>query len=260
MNDTRSPSEEDLHAYVDGALDDADQAWVERFLAENPETAAMVADWQAQNAALRAAFEPAAISHVGDANLLRQFSPERRSTPSRAALAAAAIVVFTAGALGGHYLPPLLAPSPVQMAEADMLPAQARDAFLVYASEVRHPVEVFANDEAHLATWLGKRLGMTNLKVPDLQATGFHLVGGRLLPVAGEAGAMFMYENATGERLTVLIGRNRTNRDTSFRFASAGDLETFYWIDGEIGCAVSGEISRETLRRVADAVYRQLPV
>ncbi|MFP3803028.1 anti-sigma factor, partial [Paraburkholderia sp. SIMBA_027] len=82
------------------------------------------------------------------------------------------------------------------------------------------------NEEAHLATWLGKRLAIQNLKVPDLQTLGFHLVGGRLLPVDGKPGAMFMYEDQGGERLTVLVGRNAGNHTTSFRFASADNLET----------------------------------
>jgi len=70
---------------------------------------------------------------------------------------------------------------------------------------------------------------------------------------------MFMYENQAGERLTVIVGRNRENRTTSFRFASSGNLETFYWIDGELGYAVTGEISRETLRKVAEECYKQFP-
>ncbi|MGO7697159.1 anti-sigma factor family protein, partial [Rhizobium leguminosarum] len=61
------------------------------------------------------------------------------------------------------------------------------------------------------------------------------LVGGRLLPVDGRPGAMFMYENQAGDRLTVLVGRNTENRTTSFRFASSDNLDTFYWIDGELG-------------------------
>ena len=36
-------------------------------------------------------------------------------------------------------------------------------------------------------------------------------------------------------------------------------LETFYWIDGELGYAVTGEILRETLREVAEECYRQFP-
>lgn len=121
---------------------------------------------------------------------------------------------------------------------------------------MRHPVEVGADQQAHLATWLGKRLDY-GLKIPDLSALGFSLVGGRLIPVNGTAGAMLMYEDGSGQRLTVLLGRNRDNRETSFRIASQGALGTFYWIDGEIGYAVTGEVPRDLLQKVAHECYRQ---
>jgi anti-sigma factor RsiW len=66
-----------------------------------------------------------------------------------------------------------------------------------------------------------------------------------------------MYQNAAGQRLTVLVGHNTENTTTSFRFASSGDVETFYWIDGSLGYTVTGEISREMLQQVADECYKQ---
>lgn len=261
MSEPNTPTEAQLHAYVDDLLDEAERASVDAYLATNPEMATLVADWQSQSDALRAAFAPFAQSRPDDLALLtgKKIFPERKPL-RRLALAAAAILIFAAGAAGGYAVPSLLAAPGQRLAATEVLPTESRNAFMVYAREVRHPVEVFADEETHLANWLGKRLAITDLKVPDLKPLGFRLVGGRLLPVGGAPGAMFMYEDQGGERLTVLIGRNRENRDTSFRFASADGIETFYWIDQDIGCAVSGEISRDMLRQVADAVYRQLPV
>lgn len=260
MNEQTRPTDAELHAYVDRQLDAEARARVALYLADHPEDAALVADWQAQNEDLRAAFSPFEQARPGDINLLVPRIAPTLSQPRHLTLAAAAVLIFAAGALGGYAAPRLFPSSVERLASTDLLPTEARNAFLVYASEVRHPVEVFADDEAHLAAWLGKRLAMTDLKVPNLKPLGFRLVGGRLLPVGGQPGAMFMYEDQTGERLTVLIGRNRDNKETSFRFASADGVETFYWLDQDIGCAVSGEISRDMLRQVADAVYRQLPV
>lgn len=260
MTEARSVTEAELHAYVDGFLDEADRARVEHFLAENPEVTEMIADWQAQNQELRAAFAPYEKSRSSDIRLLSIGFARLPVRPQRRlALAAAAAVIFTLGAIGGHYGPRLLQRPEIRLAYTEVLPREARNAFLVYANEVRHPVEVFANEEAHLASWLGKRLSIADLKVPNLQTLGFKLVGGRLLPVAGKPGAMFMYEDQTGQRVTVLVGRNRENRTTSFRFASANDVETFYWIDGELGYAVTGEISRDLLQKIAEECYRQFP-
>lgn len=253
-------SEELLHAYVDNLLDETERQRVEVFLGENQEAAEMVADWQSQNDGLRSAFAGYEKSTSADLQLIADRNHQAGTTrKSRLSLVAASVAIFALGALGGHYGPSLFeAPVPMQ-AYADALPQEASNAFLVYASEVRHPVEVFADQEAHLATWLGKRLSIPDLKVPNLQSLGFRLVGGRLLPVVGTAGAMFMYEDAGGQRLTVIVGRNPQNQSTSFRFASAGDVETFYWIDGDLGYAVTGEISRATLQKVAEECYRQFP-
>ncbi|RUM24480.1 anti-sigma factor [Rhizobium vallis] len=259
MNDANPiATEADLHAYADGQLPETTRARIEAFLADNPDEAAMIAEWQAQNGAIRSLFAGYEKARETDPLLV---SPPRAVSPGakRWAVAAAAVLVFALGAVSGHYGPALLEKPELQIAGSETLPKQAETAFMVYAAEVRHPVEVFADEEAHLATWLGKRLAIENLKIPTLQPLGFKLVGGRLLPVDGRPGAMFMYENQAGERLTVMVGRNRENRTTSFRFASSGNLETFYWIDGELGYAVTGEISRETLRAVAEECYRQFP-
>jgi anti-sigma factor RsiW len=259
MSESRPVSEADLHAYADGFLDEADRKRVEEHLAENPEAARVMADWQAQNEGLKNAFAPYSVSRPSDVELITGPSTATKSaTPRRLAMAAAAALIFMLGGLVGHFAPMAVDKAPTLTA-MDALPHEARNAYLIYASEVRHPVEVFADQEAHLAKWLGKRLDIVDLKVPNLQSIGFKLVGGRLLPVADKPGAMFMFENDAGRRVTVLVGRNGENRTTSFRFASTGGVETFYWIDGDLGYAVTGDIPRTLLQQIAEECYRQFP-
>ncbi len=52
--------------------------------------------------------------------------------------------------------------------------------------------------------WLSKRVGY-KLRAPNLEGVGLKLVGGRLLPGPTGAAAFFMYENASGERYTLLL-------------------------------------------------------
>lgn len=259
MNEiNQTVTEADLHAFADGQLPEQARARIEAWLTDNPGDAARVAGWSAQNAEIRSLFADYEKSTDVDIALVTgRRRPANR--PKRLAAVAAIIAAFGLGAFSGHYGPALFQKPDLQLTELETLPNEARNAFLVYAGEVRHPVEVFANEEAHLATWLGKRLAIQNLRVPNLQELGFKLVGGRLLPVEGRPGAMFMYEDQAGERLTVLVGRKADNRSTSFRFASSGNVETFYWIDGELGYAVTGEIPRGVLRKVAEECYRQFP-
>lgn len=264
MNERKpTVTEADLHTFADGQLPPEKRAELEAWLAENPDDSAAIAKWQAQNDDIRAMFSPYAISKDGDCDLV---VTKRKETIAQAPatqwkrrlmMLAASLALFLAGIAAGHFGPNLFARPELQLAAMEAWPQQAHSAFIVYASEVRHPVEVGADEEAHLATWLGKRMNVAGLKVPSLQVLGFQLVGGRLLPINGTPGAMFMYQNAGGQRLTVLVGHNAENTTTSFRFASNGDIETFYWIDGSLGYTVTGEISREVLQQVADECYRQ---
>lgn len=256
-------TEADLHAFADGLLPPEKQAELEAWLAENPDDAAAVVAWRAHNEGIKAMFAPYETSKDGDPNLIargKEASPKDvalRHRFRRLTVLAASLALFLAGAAAGHFGPDLFTRPQLQLTAMEALPQQAHSAFIVYASDMRHPVEVGADQEAHLATWLGKRMNVAGLKVPSLQTLGFQLVGGRLLPINGTPGALFMYENAAGQRLTVLVGHNADNTTTSFRYASNGDVETFYWIDGSLGYSVTGEISRDVLRQVADECYKQ---
>lgn len=152
------------------------------------------------------------------------------------------------------------APEPPAAAAAAPAPLSARAAraHLVYAAEVRHPVEVDATQQDHLVAWLSKRLG-TKLKVPVLADEGYELLGGRLLPGPDGPVAQFMYQEATGRRLTLYVSaRSKSDGPTAFRFAQEGPVAVFYWIDGNWGYALSGEIDKPALSRISTSVYRQL--
>jgi anti-sigma factor RsiW len=254
MSDAENPvTAEDLHAYADGQSSAGDRRRVEAWLKQSPDDAARVDEWQAQNREIRAMFAPYQRHLPNDDAFLQPARPARlpRSRAGWAALAAAGACLFFAGAVSGHYLP-----FGGEAGRSDAsLHEEASSAFLIYASEVRHPVEVGAGDKDHLVAWLGKRLGH-KLSAPDLSGLGFGLVGGRLVPVNGQAGALLMYEDTAGKRLTILVGRSGA-AVTSFRFASNGPVETFYWIDDTLSYAVTGEMPRSMLRRVADICYQQ---
>jgi len=150
--------------------------------------------------------------------------------------------------------PPVVPPT----AGPSTFPMRAARAHLVYAPEVRHPVEVEASQQEHLVKWLSKRLGL-DLKVPLLTAEGFELLGGRLLPGPDGPVAQFMYQEAGGKRLTLYVSKpNRTDTLTAFRFAQEGPVSVFYWMDRDCGYALSGELDRPTLTRIATTVYKQL--
>jgi anti-sigma factor RsiW len=97
------------------------------------------------------------------------------------------------------------------------------------------------------------------LRVPVLANDGFELLGGRLLPGVDGPVAQFMYQDSTGKRLTLYVTRpHKGDELTAFRFAQEGPVSVFYWVDRDCGYALSGELDRAQLARVASSVYRQL--
>jgi anti-sigma factor RsiW len=137
----------------------------------------------------------------------------------------------------------------------------AQDAALahaVFTVEVRHPVEVDAAHAEHLVAWLSKRVG-TQLKAPDFSAQGFSLLGGRLLSDDTGPVAQFMYEDGVERRVTLYVRRAAADKKlTAFRHVNDKGVDVFYWIDGDFGYALSGEIGRQAMQKLAEAAYQQL--
>lgn len=260
-------TEADLHAHVDRQLDPARRARVEAYLAEHADAREQVRLWQQQNESLRAWLAPV----VDEALPLRLSLDSNRQRWSWRALAAGvAIAMLSAGSAwvargvvdaDAVRLASASRTSPSTASAADAglrgFAQRAAVAHVVYSPDLRRPVEVGADQEQALVTWLSKRMG-TTLRPPSLGALGYELIGGRLLP--GERGpvAQFMYGSAAGERLTLYVTREAVGTDAAFRFGRDGPVNVFYWIDGEFGYAISAGAERAELMRVSQAVYRQM--
>jgi anti-sigma factor RsiW len=264
-DDERPIGEDDLLALVDGRLTPERTARVEAFLADHPEAAARVADHRAQRDALRArlAFKaeepiPARLRVAAIAEDIR--TARRRARSRRLSALAATVAWLAVGGLVGWQGRGLVDRAPggdVVQAAGGTLVGEAFAAHRVYVSEVLHPVEVAATQEAHLVSWLSKRLGHP-LRAPDLSALGYRLMGGRLLPAGAGAAALFMYEDPSGARLT-LHARNGESGETAFRFAEDGaGSSAFFWKDRGLGYVLVGELDRTRLLAVAEVVHRQV--
>jgi len=242
-----SVTEAELHAYVDGTLLEGSRSGIEAWLASHPEDAERLRAYAEQNSLLRSLYNPILDEPVPAALL----AVRPRAWKGYAATAA----IFALGlGLGWLVRGILIAPQMVPLS----LARQAATAHIVYAPEVRHPVEVTVDQEEHLVRWLSKRLG-TTLKAPKLGPLGYDLVGGRLLSGPQGPVAHFMYQDARGQRLTLYVSRQKGEpRDTAFRFSQEDRVSVFYWVDGDFGYALSGEVRRDQLLKVADAVYKQL--
>lgn len=253
---THVVSEDDLHAFVDGALSDARRLEVEAWLASHPADAARVQAWQGQNQSLHAAFDTV-LNEPLPLDLVR--AARRRHATRPLYKAVAATLALGLSGLLGYGVGVVSESQAVQpMASAQPLVRDAAIAHAVFTPEVRHPVEVEAAHADHLVKWLSKRMGK-ELKAPDFAALGFELLGGRLL--TGETGpvAQFMYQDGIGRRVTLYVRRDAAaTSETRFRHATENGVEVFYWIDGDFGYALSGQIAPGDIRTLAGSAYTQL--
>lgn len=246
-------TDSELHAYVDGQLDLTRRAEVEAYLSEHPDAQARVQEYQVLNQALHSLYDPALKEPI-PSKLVRAASPRRWPGMAMRAAVAAGWMAF-----GGVIVGFLMHESGVgerPSVVAAHLVRPAAFAHAVYVPEVLHPVEVPGDQEAHLVKWLSKRLH-TQLRAPNLLGLGYELVGGRLLPSSDRMAAQFMYQDNEGNRVTLYIRRGAwENTETAFRYARERNVGVFYWIDGPMGYALVGELNKQELLRLAQAVVR----
>ena len=241
----------ELHAYVDGQLDAARSREVADYLAGHPDAAGRVDAYWRQKQALRALLDP-----VLDEALPRGLKAPR---PTRrlvhVAWATAAAVLLAVGCVLGWQLRGM---APDDATPGTAVAQQAAVAHAVFTPQRRHPVEVKADEEAHLVSWLSKVIGAP-LRAPHLSDLGYALVGGRLLSAPDGPAAQFMYESAKSRRITLYVVRNpRWHGKAEFRFAERDGVSVFYWIEGTLGYALTAEMARSELFHVAQAVHSQL--
>ncbi len=254
----------DLHAFVDGQLPPERHDAVARALQEQPEAAERVAAYVAQREALRAGFAPIAAAPVPPSldlqGLIARRLTERHSgwriaqdrTVWRAA--AAVLLALGLGGAGGWALHARFGAAP---SELTMLAREAIANHVVYAADRKRPTELGAEQRDDLARWVSNRLGHA-VAPPDMSSAGFRYMGGRLAATPQGPAGQFMYQNATGARLTVFVLPMRDATDTPTRTVDVGKMDGCAWVDKGVGYTVVAPVPLEELHQLAAEVRRQL--
>lgn len=268
-------TDDEQHALTDNQGTPEVLAALRQRLASDPDGQARMAQWQHQKDALQRlytdvlddAVPPALAQAALKTGAVHQAANQRWRLTG---MAAGVVMAFAAGWLANtswQGTGPLESTAPKlawAQLERDFV-RQASLAHSIYVPEVRHPVEVTALEQVHLVQWLSKRLGKP-LKVPDLTAQGFELMGGRLLPGDTSVRAQFMFQNAVGGRVTLYLGTleapektgGLSSKETAFRYEPQAGVPSFYWVDQGFGYALAGQLPRDALMKLAQAVYQQL--
>ncbi len=259
MSERKPVAEAELLAWRHGALPARERETLAARIKTDPAATATLAEWDRQDASLTALYGPISaepLPEVMRAQLQAASGKTNRSVAARwPALArlAAAIALVAIGAAGG-WGAAQLRPAATAAPGAALAAIRAHQTF---ALEVAHPVEVAASDAEHLTRWLSNRLGHS-IQAPDFATFGFALLGGRILPAETGTAAVFLYENDSGQRITLYASPGDGTDDAAFRFVEAGATQGFWWVDSGLRYALVGEVAREALRAIATAAWDQL--
>lgn len=191
------PTEHDLHAYVDGRLDDERIGMVRLWLRQHPERAAQLEAWRRDAQSLRAALagqESPVENPALDPARLRQAL--RRARHRRWSVAAMLLLALGVGGAGGW-----MARS-IGRAAAPMQDAMA--AYRLLALERSMRPDLLQRQDGELQAWLDQHFAHAE-RLPDLAAKGFHPAAGRLLSTDQGQAAMVVYLDAQGRAISFYI-------------------------------------------------------
>ncbi len=259
MRGTGGPvGENDLQARIDGRLPPERAEIVDTYLAAHPEERERWSQYAKQREALRAAFGAQPAGSIPTRLQVSHLLAQRHRRHRQLTRIAAAVALLVLGGVGGwtarDVFPGLASSASAMLASAVFDDAIA--AHRTFSVETRHPVEVGANEEAHLVQWLSKRLGH-RLIAPDLTALGFRLMGGRLLPADSGPAALFMYEDGKGTRLTCYYLSVDVGGETEFKYREEKGTSAFYWVEDGLAYAIAANTDRDLLLKVAEIIYQQ---
>lgn len=274
MNRVESPiREEDLHAYVDGVLQGARRVQVEAYLASHPDVARRMSEHAELRRRLREELEPVMEEPIPpELDLARMVEAhrQRRRIPWR--IAASIVLALGIGGVGGWslrgtaYAPGAVATSDVAasgaVASAGGIAALAREAaasYQVYAADPTRPVEMPAADSAQLVAWISQRLDR-RIALPDLHAAGYRFMGGRLIATEHGPAGLFMYDDAQGTRIAMMVRPMAVERDTPMSAHRQGEVSGYAWSDQGLGYSLMAPTSAPDVHPIADEVRRQVDI
>lgn len=253
MTGDRPISEDDLHAFLDGVLEESRRDAVRRYLDTHPEAQGRFAAYLEQGEALRDALAPLADQPVPAELNLKAIAERRRNTLSGRRQIAAAAAILCIGGLSGWLGREAVSP-PSRGIQA--LGREAADNYMVYASDTLRPVELASDQRATLTRWVSERLD-TPVQPPDLQSAGYRFLGGRLVTTPNGPAALFIYEGAAADRLAVMMRPMQVEKNRSMSEQSYGALDGVTWSRDGLGFSVVATRASTDLLPVAEDVRRQ---
>ncbi|MCK6450901.1 MAG: hypothetical protein L6R19_08610 [Alphaproteobacteria bacterium] len=260
MTTLRFPDDATLMAYVDGELDEAGVAEVDRAMAADAEVARRVRVLLDTTAALRAAFN-APLNEPVPERLLAPLGAQRGrpwravSAARYAAMAAALGALVVAGgayyASWGYELPYTV----VARGQGNWLNSVANYHQLYARTATRDErllVDIGADDMAYLESWFGKRL-KRDVRLPNLETQGFQIQGGRLTFVESLPAAQFFYKAVNADDVVSLTIAQTRRADVDWTSTKRNGLHMIYWRRNGYAYVFATAADKHVLHNVASS-------
>ena len=229
------PTEQDLHAYIDGHLEPAEAARVAAYLARHPEVAALVEAYRAQTAGLHALYDNILDEPVPPEMLALVRRQRSAMTWRGIALAAAALALIMVSAGMGWWLNDLHRGGAT--AAPAVLVAEAQRAHRLFASDEPLASDFGTQRIAGLAKSLSQRIGAA-VTLPEVERAGLSLRGVHLVPTPSGAAAVLLYRDNAGRPASLFVTAIAA-ADAPPQIESSGDVVTLYRVASGLAYALT---------------------
>jgi len=246
---TLMPAEPELHAYVDGELDDARRAQIDALLPTHPELARQIEQIRLAAQQLRASMPaPAHADTPARLDPFRIHRALRDQSRRHVAMAASLVLALGIGGVGGWQTRELA------MRQTYLPMADAVQAYRMFAAnETPQVVDVSASDPRALQAWLDRHF-VQPAPLPDFTAYGFQPAGGRLVPNEQGTAAMILYRNGQGQSIVYYVRSPGSLLHFDHGNRQDGNLLAQYWRQGRYLYAVVSPTDTPTTRPLQQAI------
>jgi anti-sigma factor RsiW len=238
------PLDEMLVSYVDGELDPADAAMIERMAGSDPRVRADLDLFRDTAILLRSACGEQHYAAAPTRALVAPLSP--RWGMRLAAAVAGLVLAVGCFAVGAWW----------DDAWRHSFLDEAAEYHAVIARETTHLAEMSPDNAAEMVAWFSRRLGR-RLAVPELGAAGLRFAGGRMLVMEGEVAADLLYTRDYGAPVAVCVVRGALGSE-AMQLAEREGLRIAYWSRGGYTFLVIGDMSGSDARKLSERVAAQI--
>ncbi len=246
--------ERDLHAYVDGFLDECRARKVEEYLKRHPEKAAEVHDYIEYNKLLRKAYEREADEPVPQRLLSLLNRPVRNVWP--VVSKAAAVVVLCVLSAGGGWIGAYQSGGVVSAEDGmvrNFLHQVALNTEPPFEAMPVQNLEINAGAQTGPLNWLTQKVAL-EMQAPDLTQAGYTLDRRRLVTRGPQEFVELKYTNSSGDAVRLYMKTRWEKEAPTIEFAQKEGQSIAYWQEGPLVYALSGSIDRSRAAQIAELV------